>query len=52
MPAFIDVCIAGLMKCLCVGFIEKLPRERREADADYVGFTVEEAKQAMTFILC
>ena len=45
VPAFIDVCIDGLLDCLLRGFIEKVPR-------DSPGFTEEEAYQAMTFILC
>ena len=43
VPVVIDVCIAGLMNCLLDGFMEKLPRD---------SFTLEEAHQAMTFILC
>ena len=42
MPAFIDVCIDGLIKCLLDDFLKKLPE-------DCPGFTEEEATQALMF---
>ena len=43
MPAFIDVCIDGLLDCLLVGFIQELPQGR--------SFTDQEATQVMNLIL-
>ena len=43
MPAFIDVCIDGLLDCLLVGFIQELPQGR--------SFTEQEATQVMNLIL-
>ena len=44
VPAFIDVCIDGLLDCLLVGFIQELPQQGRS-------FTDQEATQVMNLIL-
>ena len=43
VPAFIDVCIDGLLDCLLVEFIQELPLGR--------SFTAEEATEVMTLML-
>ena len=43
VPAFIDVCIDGLLDCLLVGFMQDLPEGR--------SFTAEEATQVLALML-